>query len=306
MSILINLPDRDTTKLVNALSQFIDANEIQVWPNIKDKASIRFALVWNHQAGSLNDLPNLELISSFGAGVDSILADEQLPDVPVARIIDQDLAINMANYVLTMINHHRLRLPMYQQQQTMSLWKPRSSIRGKHVGILGLGQLGKFVGQFLLSAGFKVSGWSQTDKIIEGIDCSSGDEAFEKLVENVDYLVCLLPLTRSTRGIIDHRVFERLKSNAVLINVARGPHVVEQDLIAALYEKEISAAYLDVFDIEPLPEKHPYWRTPNLTITPHVSAVTNVDTAIEQVVENYQRIKDGLTPLNCIDLNKGY
>lgn len=306
MSLLINIPNRNVDSLLAKLEQHIPTSEIQVWPNITSPESIKFALVWKHQPGSLSDLSNLKGISSFGAGVDSILSDSELPEVPIARIVDEDLALNMTNYVVTLINSHRLRLDMFAKQQTMAMWKPRGLRKGKTVGVLGLGQLGQAVCHALSNCGFTVTGWSNSIKEIPGVDSVTGLVGFDKVIAESDYLVCLLPLTASTKGIINRHVLHKMKTDAVLINVARGGHVVEQDLIEALYDKEIAAAYLDVFDIEPLPETHPYWRTPNLTITPHISAVTNINTAVDQVVANYNRVMSGQLMTNTIDKNRGY
>lgn len=306
MALLLNLPNRNIDALLNKLELHIPLEDIEVYPNVKSPERIKLALVWDHKPGSLNEFENLQGIQSFGAGVDNILSDEERPEVPIARIVDEDLGLNMGNYVLTMINHHRLRLDMYQQQQELNLWKPRSNRQGKKVAVLGLGQIGLTVAEFLSLAGFEVTGWSQSEKQSEHIKSVFGEDAFEALIAESDYFVCLLPLTNDTRGIFNKHTFEKMRSDAVLINVARGGHVDEEDLIAALYDKEIAAAYIDVFKHEPLTPRHPFWRTPNLRITPHVSAVTNVETAVTQIVENYQRVMAGKPMLNTIDESRGY
>lgn len=306
MSLLINIPDRKLDKLVEKLGDRIGAENIEVWPNVNEPERVKMALVWKHQEGTLQGLDNLAGVSSFGAGVDSILADKQLPNVPVARIVDNDLANSMANYVTTIINSHKLRLNEFAQQQALGLWKPRSALKGNKVGILGMGELGKATANFLAHAGFEVTGWSRSEKSVPGVVSTSGIKAFDQLISESDYLVCLLPLTSETRGVINKTVLNAMKPTSVLINVARGAHVYEEDLIDALYNKAIAHAYLDVFDTEPLPKSHPYWRTPNLTITPHISAVTNIDTAVEQIVDNYQRILNDQPMLNVIDREQGY
>ena len=306
MSLLINIPDRNIDKLLARLKKELGEESIEVWPNIKNPDHVSMALVWKHESGSLANLPNLKGISSFGAGVDNILEDAQLPDVPVARIVDNDLANSMANFVTTIINSHKLRFDEYAQQQSLSLWKPRSARRGNKVGILGLGELGQQTAKYLCHAGFDVSGWSRAQKDMDGVHSVTGIEAFNDVISESDYLVCLLPLTKDTKGVINKSVLSAMKSTAVLVNVARGGHVYEEDLIEALYDKTIAHAYLDVFDQEPLPAAHPYWRTPNLTITPHVSAVTNIDTAISQIIDNYQRLTSGEAMVNTIDRSKGY
>lgn len=310
MTFLINIPNRPLDKLITRLKQDIPEHEIEIWPDVKDPDQVEFALVWKHQHGSLQAYKNLKAISSFGAGVDSILSDPDLPNVPIARIVDPDLAVNMAQYVLAMIQHHKLRLPQFNQQQNQSLWKPKSPRKGNKVGILGVGQLGQKTAQVLLHAGFEVSGWSRTPKNIDNVSCYAGEAGFNSLVKNSDYLVCLLPLTDKTKDIINANVFAMMPSHAVLINVARGEHVVDEDLIAALTldnhnQQQIDFAYLDVFRQEPLPAEHPFWQSDKIQITPHVSAVTNVETAVLQIVKNYQNYRDGKL-INLINISQHY
>lgn len=306
MSLLINIPGRPLEKLISKLSESIPVEEIQVWPDVKVPESVELALVWKQQQGSLLGLPNLKGISSFGAGVDSILADTELPDVPIARIVDDNLAIDMARFVFTMIQHHKLRLQQFANQQEVALWKPKSARKGNRVGILGFGQLGQASARFLTQMGYEVAVWGRTEKQIEGITCSTGEAGFEQVVANSDFLVCLLPLTLETENILNTQVFELMPADSALINVARGKHLVENDLIEALNNKQLAHAYLDVFIQEPLAKEHPFWQHPNITITPHISAVTNVDTVVAQIVANYQRVKSGQPMLNCIDRKTGY
>lgn len=306
MAILVNIPNRNIQKLTERLVLALGQQDVFVWPNVPSPEDVDFALVWKHESGTLKNLPSLKGISSFGAGVDAIFADKELPSVPVARIVDEQLSNSMAIYVTTLINSHKLRLSEYSQQQALALWKPRSNRKGNKVGILGLGELGQQTAKMLVSCGFDVTGWSQSIKQLPGVKSVTGLAEFDNLVSTSDYLVCLLPLTPQTKGVLNRSVFTKMKNTAVLINVARGGHVVEDDLISALYDKEIAHAYLDVFDIEPLPEQHPYWRTPNLTITPHISAVTNLDTALEQILVNYKNVKSGKPMINLADRQKGY
>lgn len=306
MSILINIPNRPVEKIVARLAQSIDKRDIQVWPNITAPEQVKFALVWKQQAGSLTHLPNLQGISSFGAGVDSILADPQLPAVPIARIVDPNLSRDMAGYVLTVIQQHLLRFAQFQQQQVDALWKPKSARKGKRVGILGFGQLGQACAALLQQMGFTVSAWASTEKTVNDIACKTGRAGFESVVAESDFLVCLLPLTEQTENILNLEVFKLMPKDAAIINVARGHHLVDDDLIAALDQGEIAFAYLDVFRQEPLPKDHDFWQHKQIQITPHISAVTNLETALEQVIENYHRVQAGLTMLNCIDQQRGY
>lgn len=306
MAMLINIPGRPLDKLINKLSEYINPDDIHVWPNVPDKNAINFALVWKHQAGSLNDLPSLAGISSFGAGVDSILADSELPNVPLARIVDPDLADNMANFVYTMIQHHKLRLAQFGQQQSSATWKPKSPRRNKHVGILGLGQLGQATARLLVQQGFTVSGWSASKKALPNVFSYTGEEGLTTLLTQSDYLVCLLPLTAQTTNILNYNNLSQLPQGAAVINVARGEHLDDDALITLLNSGHIDTAYLDVFKQEPLPKEHKFWQQKGIFITPHVSAVTNVETAVSQIIENYHRVNAEQPMLNCIDRESGY
>lgn len=306
MSFLINIPNRPLDKLIERLKQDIPEQEIEVWPNVQNPQKVEFALVWKHQQASLVEYPNLKGISSFGAGVDSIITDPQLPDVPVARIIDPVLAKSMAAFVLTIIQQHKLRLPQFRQQQKQTLWKPKSPRRNNTVGILGFGQLGQETGRLLTTLGYSVFAWSQSSKNVEGIVSVTGSEGLREVVSKSDYLVCLLPLTKTTENILDIRLFQQMPKGSVLINVARGDHLVDQDLLKAIEQGCIESAYLDVFRQEPLPSDHVFWQHPNIHITPHISAVTNVETAVTQIVNNYHRVKTNQNMVNTIDKNSGY
>jgi glyoxylate/hydroxypyruvate reductase A len=228
----------------------------------------------------------------------------------------------MAQYVLTMIQHHKLRLHQFNQQQKEQIWKPKSARKGNKVGIFGLGQLGSKPAQVLLDFGFEVSGWSRSLKELDKVNCYAGYDGFNTVITEADYLVCLLPLTHKTENILNAAVFSKMKSTAVLINVARGEHVVEEELIAALTptkaesepssaldntnQQQIDFAYLDVFRQEPLPEQHLFWLSDKIQITPHISAVTNVETAVSQIVENYFLQKKGQELNNLIDRRSAY
>ncbi|MGQ8364258.1 2-hydroxyacid dehydrogenase [Glaciecola sp. 1036] len=311
MAFLINLPNRNVDKIKQCLTdkmtqKGISPIDIQVWPEVSKPDDITFALVWKHHAGSLTEYKNLAGISSFGAGVDAVFADSELPDVPIMRIVDDKMSTDMAQYVWTMIQHHRIGLGQFADNQTAKIWKPKSKQKGNKVGILGFGELGLTTAKLLSKQGFDVTGWRRSKKGVEDHFCVSGEQGFHSIIEQSDYLVCLLPLTEQTENILNQGVFSKMKNTAVLINVARGHHVVEQDLQEALETEQIAAAYLDVFRQEPLPEDHPFWTTKHLYITPHISAVTNLDEACEQIAENYKRSLENQPLINVVDRNLGY
>lgn len=306
MSLLVVVPGRDNTKLLAKLGSLLPGVKIELWHQALDCTDVEFVLAWNPPSSIWQQLPQLKAISSYGAGVDGLLSHPNLPEVPVTRIVDPQLAVSMSEYVLHAIGFFKLRFNQYLVNKSSQFWKPRRAKAGNKVGILGLGQLGRAVSAKLVASGFEVSGWSRSPKSISGVRCYSGDNGLTSMLGSLDYLVCLLPLTADTEGVLNKSLFEQLPSGAVLINVARGAHLNEADLIAALDNEHLAGAALDVFCVEPLPSVHDFWRYPNILLTPHVSAVTNIDTACRQIADNYLRLKSGDALLNEVDRKLGY
>ncbi|WP_166419992.1 glyoxylate/hydroxypyruvate reductase A [Pseudoalteromonas sp. Z1A8] len=306
MSVLVAITGRDNTKLITKLQERLPNTLLEQWPDCKNANNVDFVLAWKAPESMWPQLPNLKAVSSFGAGVDSIdltLLDES---VEVVRIVDDQLAEDMAEYVLTHILAQKLRLKEYYIKQTQQTWKPKRAYSNKHVGILGFGELGKACAQKLINNGFKVSAWAQSNKNTTNVDIFYGDEGLNCMLPVVDYLVCLLPLTKATIGIINHSMLTKLPSHAVVINVARGAHVVEQDLLNALNNESLRAATLDVFDEEPLPQTHSYWTNPKITLTPHCAALSDLNSVIDQIADNIERLNKGLVLNNRVDRTKGY
>ncbi len=283
--------------------------EMRFHPEIGNPDDIEFALCFNMPEGELAKFKNLKAIFSLGAGVDHFFKDPSFPrHVPLARVVDDELSARMTEYVTQhVLNHHRDQLT-YDQQQRDKVWEvhhpPAASNR--HVGILGLGALGTHAAKTLRLLGFKVSGWSRSKKVIDGITSYAGEDELEKFLKDVEILVCLLPLTEQTTGILNHQLFTQLPEGASLINPGRGPHLVEKDLIAALDKGQLSAATLDVFTTEPLPEENPLWKHPRVRITPHVASIAAPDRVASLVAKNIKRARAGETLLNQVDVDKGY
>jgi len=214
----------------------------------------------------------------------------------------------MSEYILTAVLYHTRQFDLFQQDKSRKKWQARRPLHPKNVrvGIMGLGHLGVDAAQKLHWMGFQVSGWSRTVKHVEGLTTWAGANALQEFLAQADVLVCLLPLTRATQGILDSRTFARLPAGAYLINAARGEHLVEEDLLAALDSGHLSGACLDVFRQEPLPESHPFWTHPAITMTPHIASLTDPKAVAPQLVENYRRVHSGLAPLHVIDIEKGY
>jgi len=266
-------------------------------------------LSWKHPEGVLNDYPNLRCICSMGAGIDHMLSDAYLPQhLPVIRQVDPMLAQSMFEYTLTAVMHYFREFDAYQNQQRQTQWQPQppKSMGQTTIGIMGLGQLGQYSAEKFSNMGFKVAGWSRSKKTIEGVDTYAGEHQLEPFLAQTDILICLLPLTDQTRNILNTELFNALPQGACLVNVARGEHLVEQDLIDALNAGQLRGACLDVFQQEPLPKQHPFWQHPQVLLTPHCSSITDPRSVAPQIVENYRLMKSGGVLLNQVDIKRGY
>jgi glyoxylate/hydroxypyruvate reductase len=291
------------------LTRLTQQLDIRVWPEIGNPAEIDYALVWRPEPGFLASLPNLKLILSLGAGVDHLLGDPRLPrHLPIVRLVDPHMTDAMSEYVvLQVLRLHRRDLD-YRAQQEAGIWHEldQSNAVERRVGILGLGELGQDAARKLKALGFDVAGWSRGEKAVAGVGSYAGAAGLPQLLGRSEILVCLLPLTAETEGILNARALALLPKGAALVNAARGAHLVEEDLLAALASGQISAAVLDVFREEPLPAGHPFWRHPRILITPHVAAFTNPTTAAPIILDNIHRFEEGLPLLNRVDPARGY
>jgi glyoxylate/hydroxypyruvate reductase A len=282
--------------------------EVRVWPEVGDPAEIDAALVWRPPPGELARYPNLKAILSLGAGIEGLIADPALPEVPIARMVDPSLTSTMTEYVLLAVLRHHRGFDRFERAQRARRWAfelpPQPDER--EVGIMGLGELGAAAARLLLRHGFPVTGWSRTAKAIDGVTSYCGRSELHAFLHRAQILVCLLPLTAETRGILDAATFDGLPHGAAVINVARGAHLVETDLLAALDAGHLAGATLDVFADEPLPSDNPLWQHPKVLITPHVASYSVPAIAADGVVDNLRRALAGL-PLNYkVDRAQGY
>ena len=283
--------------------------EIRVWPQVGNRTDIDYALVWQPEPGLLASLPNLKLILSLGAGVDHILGDPQLPrDVPIVRLVDPYMTDAMSEYVvLQVLRLHRQDLD-YRAQQEAGIWRElaQKNAAERRIGILGAGALGQDAGRKLRGLGFDIALWSRSAKIVDGLASGAGAAGLPALLRRSEILVCLLPLTAETEGILNTSTFALLPKGAALINAARGGHLIEEDLLAALASGQLSAAVLDVFREEPLRAGHPFWRHPRIVMTPHVAAATHPPTAAPIILDNIRRFEEGRPLLNRVNPARGY
>lgn len=299
----------DSEAWLTALRNELPEIEIRESLDQGPPGEVDFAFVWKYPPGLLRRLPNLRAIFTLGAGVESILADPDLPkDVPLVRMVDPGLAIGMNEFVLMRVLHYHRDMPEHERSQRAHQWVRRVPPlpQDRRVGILGLGKLGALCARTLANLGFDVAGWSRTHKSLDGIATFSGAEQLPALLKRSEILVCLLPLTSDTDGIINRSTLAQLPRGAFVINVARGQHVVDTDLIEALDSGQIAGATLDAFRVEPLPAEHPFWAHPRITVLPHVAAITQVKTAARTLATNIRSILAGKPANHIVDLTRGY
>lgn len=293
----------------SGLERLVSGLDFRAYPDIGKVEDIKVALVWNPPHGLLASLPNLGLIVSLGAGVDHILNDASVPqEVPIVRLVDPHMIGQMSEYVLMQVLRlHRQDLA-YAAQQREIVWRelPQRATAECRVGILGLGQYGTDAALKLRAHGFDVAGWSRRPKAIEGVRCFDGATGFAEMLARTDILVCLLPLTAETTGILDAKAFALLPQGASIVNVGRGSHLVEADLLAALDSGHLGGAVLDVVREEPLPPEHPIWRHPRIILTPHIAAVTNPPTAVAIVADHINRLREGRELQHVVDRQRRY
>lgn len=309
MALVIMCMGEDPEKWKSILLTLEPSLDIRVWPEVGNVHEIFFALVWEHPKGELKNYPNLRCVASMGAGVDHIMSDPELPQgVFVTRVVHESLTLSMKEYVIHAVLDQCRDMEKYRQDQRNRRWDPKfPSPRAEvGVGVMGLGKLGGPVAATLREMGYKVLGWSRTPKKLEGIETFWGMNQLPEFLSRTDILICLLPLTAETEGILNLETFRKLRPGAFLINVARGRHLVEEDLISALDQGILRGARLDVFRVEPLPQDHPFWSHPKIQITPHISSLTEPEAVAPQILENYRRIVMGLDPINQVDLRRGY
>ncbi len=292
-----------------ALEAALPGRDIQVWPEAEDLARVRYAVVCNPPAGVLKQCPNLEAIFSMWAGIDHLKSDpERPPEIPVVRMVERGLSTGMCEYVVMQVLFHHRRMLDYRVQQARNEWKPLPLIPSwkRTVGIMGFGELGQLAAEKLVGLELDVAGWSRSPKEAPGVTCFHGAEGLDAFLARSEILVCLLPLTEATRGVLNAELFAKLPRGACLINAARGAHLVDADLLAALDSGQLDSASLDVFDPEPLPDDHAFWSHPRIVLTPHVAAGTVPETASQSIAANIARHERGEAFDAVVDFSLGY
>ena len=309
MNIIYFNDGEDTAYWLAGLRAALPRADIRAW-RPGDNAPADYALVWKAPPEMLAGRTDLKAIVNLAAGVDKLLAmGDALPaGVPLYRLEDAGMAVQMAEYATHAVLRHFRRFDEYAAQAARQEWKflPSRSRREYTVGVMGLGAIGCRVAQTLLHFGFPVRGWSRRRKTVAGVQCFAGRENLNDFLQNVHALICVLPLTPETHGILNRSTLEPLAYDACLINIARGAHLVETDLLAALDSGRLGHAALDVFDAEPLPARHPFWHHPRISITPHMAGETLRDDTVRQVAEKLLGLERGETVSGQIDRHAGY
>lgn len=313
MKIIFYTPQNETASWLHNFARALPEAELREW-HPGDSAPADFAIVWRPPREMLTARPGLRAVFNLGAGVDAILAFERehpgsLPrSAQLVRLEDSGMAPQMSEYVTHAVLRYMRRFDEYEVLQSERRWKvldphPRATFT---VGVLGLGVLGTHVARSLVPFGMPVRGYSRSARQIEGVTTFAGESQFDTFLRGVKVLVNLLPHTPETQDVLNMRAFSRLAQGAYLINVARGAHLVEQDLLEALAGGQIAAATLDVFREEPLPVDHLFWDEPRITITPHSSAQTLRDESVAQVTQKIMAMMRGEAITGVVDIERGY
>lgn len=279
-----------------------------------DRRAVHYVASWKHPEGSLAGLPNLAAIFSLGAGVDHLFADSRLPEVPIARVVDPDLTTRMSEYVVLHCLMQLRQQRRYDRQQRERIWDDdrfQPAAREVRIGIMGLGELGLDAARKLKVIGFDVAGWSRSAKTVDGLATFAGEAGMAAFLARTDILVCLLPLTPETRGVLNRELLAKLARDGrlggpVLINAGRGGLQVEADILAALDAGELGAAVLDVFETEPLPQDSALWSHPRVTVTPHNAAMSAPEAIAGLIAAQIRRLEAGEPLRNLVDPPRGY
>jgi glyoxylate/hydroxypyruvate reductase len=290
------LPAQVFADALHAIEPTLPLLEYQPGLGDDELAEVEAVLGWRFPAGVAARLPRLRWVCSVGAGVDKLLVPELAPQVRVSRIVDAEQADGIAQFVVLMALRQARQLPLYEAQQRRRQWtrQPIGVLRS-HVGVLGMGSMGSAVARMLQAVGFQVTGYSR----------HSG-QSLAAILGGSDIVVCALPLTPATEGLLDARTLALMPRGSYLINIARGAHVVEADLIAAVRSGHLAGAALDVQQREPLPADDPLWDVPGISITPHIAAQSSPHTIALQFVQGWRCLQRGESPHNLVDRQRGY
>jgi glyoxylate/hydroxypyruvate reductase A len=310
-TLLLHLSDVDEAGWARRYAEALPGVTVVRQTDAFDPAAIDYIFVWKPKANAFDGLVNLKAVLSLGAGVDALLKHPALPAKPIVRFVDADLTQRMTDYVVAQVTMHQRQFTRFKRDQVARNWKqlypPAAS--ETTVGVMGLGELGTDAVEKLRALGFTIIGWSRSLKQIEGVRTWSA-EGLDAFLAETDILVCLLPLTPDTTGILNYDLFKKLRrrldGGPVIVNAARGGHQVETDIVKALGDGTLGAASLDVFQVEPLPPESPLWAHDNCYITPHIAAISNIDAGVRYFSRILLDHEAGKPLPNVVDRGRGY
>lgn len=313
MALLLAITQWDAEPWIDRLRRLAPDRDIRLWPNMGRIEDITMAAVWKQPAGLLASLPNLKAVLSLGAGVDHLLRDQSLPNVPIGRVVDADLTSRMSEWVVMHALIHLRQQRAYEARQRVAIWedvRPAPSARELRVGVMGMGVLGQDAARKLAMMGFEVAGWSRSGRAVSGVDMFD-DAGLDAFLARTDLLVSLLPLTPDTTGILARPLFQQLARDGIfgapiVMNAGRGGLQNEADILACLNDGTLRAVTLDVFETEPLPSTSPLWLHPAVTITPHNSATSDEEEVGRYVLRQIERFEKGLPFTAPVDRQRGY
>jgi glyoxylate/hydroxypyruvate reductase A len=310
MRILLHRADGKTDPWIKDFAKFLPEAEVEIWHAGEKCLTCDYAVVWSPPEAMLPELAQVKAIFNTGAGVDALLKfGDAIPrEVPIIRLGDAGMAVQMAEYVTHAVLRYFRRFDEYEAQARAGQWLPLPQHHKEDfaIGVLGMGVLGTRVLEALAPFGFPLRGWSRNAKSMPGVQCFDGPDGLDTFLRGSRVLVCMLPLTAQTSNLIDRTNMAKLPAGAYIINVARGAHLAEPDLLTLIKSGHIAAATLDVFRNEPLPAQHPFWQEPRITITPHISALTLRRESVQQIAGKIRQFERGETVADIVDRNQGY
>lgn len=308
MKILVQSTGIDVVPaIIDELKELKPQWHYDAWPN---STGASYAVVWKPPKELFERNPQLKGAINYGAGVDAILSMDSVPaHIPIIRLEDAGMAQQMAEYALYGVIHHHRHMQVYAAQQRDRVWlqhEDRANLQRPVVGVMGLGEMGGQVATKIAAFGYEVRGWSKSRRTINSVKCFAGESEFDEFLRGTNVLVCMLPLTDSTRGIINAKTLAALPRGSFLVNAGRGAHMIETDVLAALERGQLAGALLDVFATEPLPADNPLWSHPHVIVTPHIAATTPIRDACVQIVDKIERLERGEAISGIVDRRDGY
>lgn len=308
MAILLTDATHRRDFILGLLQKHMSEYDIRRWPDVGNPDEIDYAIAWQPESGSLQNLPNLKALFLTSAGVDAALSVPDLPDVPIVRCVNHTLSGGMAEYVAYNVLKFHRGFDIYDQQQREGIWKQNRQPGASKctVGIMGMGEMGLSCIQVLKPFGYDLRGWSRTPKDIDGVEHFAGDDELRPFLNGCHIVVCVLPLTAETRGILCTENLQHLPHGSYLISAGRGAQMVEDDILHLIGNGHLAGAALDVFETEPLPADHPFWSEPKISLTPHIASITDYKALCDDIKRQITEFEAGKPLQNLVDRVRGY